>query len=271
MRSYPHIIKRVYYEPIAVTLEKFMAIHTFLEARLNGGARIEEDSERESARGDGFEIMQDGTTAIIPVKGIISQRPSDMDPMSTTMARLENIRHAIDSVEADERIDRVLFNFETPGGSATGVPETARKILDMTKPTLAFTDSECCSAGIWLASQTNHFYMTPSARVGSVGVWAAYLDATGEMKKKGWKINAISAGKYKLTGAWWKPMTDEERAMLQSQVDKLHNEFRAAVTVVRPVAEEFLEGQIFDGEKAAEIGMVDGLVEDIDELLDEMR
>lgn len=264
MRNYPHVIKRMYYEPVAVTMQKFLAVHAFMESRLNGGARIESDGPIADADSD---LYIDGTTAIIPVKGLISQRPSNMDPMSTEMARLEDIRTAIDVAEQDPRVERVLFNFETPGGSATGVPETARKIFEMRKPTMAFTDSECCSAGVWLASQAQHFYATPSSRVGSVGVWSAYLDLTKQMEMDGVKLNAVSAGKYKLMGAWWKPMEDEERAMLQAGVDKLHAEFKAAMTERRETAEGNMEGQIFDGEEAAENGMTDGTVEDIYDLL----
>ena len=86
------------------------------------------------------------------------------------------------------------------------------------------------------------------------------------MENDGIKMNAISAGKYKLLGAYWKPMTDEERAILQARVDSIHRDFKDAVLNRREVDEQQMEGQIFNGEEAARIGLIDGLVEGIDEL-----
>lgn len=266
---YPHIIKKVYYEPIAITVAKFMAIHAVVESRLNGVKMgpVQLDNPP-PPRVEDFDIPRDGSTAIIPVTGIIGQHIPFIDTYSSgPMTDVDDVKTAIDVSEQDISIDRVMFRFDSPGGSAAGVPELGRKIFAMTKPTVAFTDAECCSAGVWLASQCRQFYATPSSSVGSVGVWSAYTDLTGKMKKDGVKMNSIYAGKYKLMGAWWKPMADDERAILQAQVDKLHSEFKSAMNNFRQVDATYLEGQIFDGQEAAQIGMIDGLVEDITELL----
>lgn len=263
MKSYPFLIKKLYYEPLCITVEKFMAIHAVMESRLAGETHHLQERQS-SPRVEDHDIARDGSTAIIPVTGIIGQHIPWVDTFSSgPMTDLDDVRTAIDVSEQDLSINRVLFNFDTPGGSAAGVPETARKIFNMTKPTVAFTDSECCSAGVWLASQANQFYATPSSAVGSVGVWSAYTDMTGKMEQDGVKMNSIVAGKYKLMGAWWKPMADEERDFLQAGVDKLHTEFKAAVNNRRVVDAKYLEGQVFDGDEASKLGFTDGVVEDI--------
>jgi len=261
---YPHLIAKIYYSPICITVQKFMAIHAVMESRLSGGARL--DAGDPPPRVEDWNIARDGSTAIIPIRGLIDQHHVKTMSEGPT-CDLDDVKAAIDISEQDPSIDRVLFNIDTPGGSATGVPETGRKIFGMRKQTVAFTDGEANSAGMWLASQAKRFYATPSSTLGSVGVWSAYTDLTAKMKKDGVKINSVHAGRYKLMGSWWKPMADEERAMLQAQVDKLHAEFKTAVNNIRPVEAKFLEGQVFDGEEATQIGMVDGLVEDISELL----
>jgi signal peptide peptidase SppA len=267
MRAYPHIVKKVYYEPLAITVAKFMAIHAVLESRLTE-LEAGDHHGRGADRVEDFDIPRDGPTAIVNVTGIIGQHIPAIDTFSSgPMTDVDDVKTAIDVSEQDPSINRVLFRFDTPGGSAAGIPELGRKIFGMHKETVAFTDSECCSAGVWLASQCRHSYATPSSSVGSVGVWSAYTDLTAKLEKDGVKVNAISAGKYKLMGAWWKPMTDDERALLQAQVDKLHAEFKKAMNNIRQVDSKYLEGQIFDGEEAARIGMVDGLVEDIGDLL----
>jgi ClpP class serine protease len=80
-------------------------------------------------------------------------------------------------------------------------------------------------------------------------------------------MQAISAGKYKLMGAYWKPLTPEELAMLQTTIDELHENFKDAVNLHREVKEEFMQGQILDGNQALAAGLIDGLVDDLEELL----
>ena len=89
------------------------------------------------------------------------------------------------------------------------------------------------------------------------------------MAKEGVEIQSISAGKYKLMGAYWKPLSDEEKAMLQADVDKIYSQFKDAVNARREVAEKWMNGQVFDGEKACEIGLCDGLIDEIGELIEE--
>jgi protease-4 len=126
----------------------------------------------------------------------------------------------------------------------------------------------CCSGALWLAMSCGSFYCTESSDVGSVGVYSVYLDESAALEKEGVKVNAISAGKYKLTGASFQPMTADDRKMLQDGVDKIYAQFKAAVTRNRAIADEYLQGQVYDGEDAVKYGFCDGLVESITDLLD---
>ena len=55
--------------------------------------------------------------------------------------------------------------------------------------------------------------------------------------------------------------------MLQSESDRIHEEFQKAVNNVRPVADGYLQGQVYRGEEAAGYGFTDGVVNDIDEVV----
>jgi protease-4 len=150
----------------------------------------------------------------------------------------------------------------------TGIPELGRKIAAIvSKETLAFWDSECCSGGMWLAMQCQRAYCTESSSSGSIGVWCAYLDLSRQMAKEGVSVQEFSAGKYKTMGAYWKPLTAEEGDMIQSQVDKIYEQFKEAVQLRRVIADEFMQGQIFDGPEAIDAGLADGLVESIEEII----
>lgn len=269
MKQFPHIISRLYREPLLITPRRHAALCQLVEARMAGPmpAQVEpEDPEDET------EDVCLGNTAIIKVEGTIVRYPEDI-AMSECGCSMEALGDAIDAAEADSNIKRIVFDFRTPGGTVTGVPEMARKIFGCTKETVAWTASECCSAGMWLASQCEKFYASPSASVGSVGVYTLCLDLSRALEQEGTKINAIAAGKYKLLGAYWKPLTDEEKDIIQKQVDSTYADFLAAMDSRGRVVDDkyYGNGLVFDGEEAARLGMVDGCFDDLPEMLDALE
>jgi ClpP class serine protease len=94
------------------------------------------------------------------------------------------------------------------------------------------------------------------------------LDASRHYEMEGIKHDPVYNGEFKLAGASFKPLTDAERAMFQAQVDKTASQFKAIVKAGHDVADEFLEGQVYDGEDAERINMVDSIVMDIQEVVD---
>lgn len=274
MKAYPHIITKLFYEPLLITPLAHEALCQLLESRMGamqiGGMPMPDEPETPEDMPDEEDMAERGKVAIIPVHGTIVRYPEDI-AMSKCGCSLEGLNAMIDAAEADPNISTIIYDFRTPGGSATGVPETGRKIASSRKDTIAFTASECCSAGIWLAAQCKKFYATGSSQVGSVGVVMKGLDMTAAMKKDGIKVNEISAGKYKTLGAPWKVLTGEERAILQAGVDKLYAQFKEAMETYRIVDDEhFGNGRVFDGEDAAQLGFTDGVVEGIEDILDGM-
>ena len=287
MKRYPQIISKLFYEPVIVTPAQHAAMVRVLEARLaaggdvadgrwqlskgNGRKRVSEDDDYESSEDEGplGDWETHGKNAIIPVHGVLTGHASDI-PMSACGCGLDVVASMIDVAMADSVVENLFFDMRSPGGGVVGTPEVGRKIAGITsKRTVAFTDSQCCSGALWLATQCQQFYATESAAVGSIGVWCAYLDISRQMSNQGETIQEVSAGKYKTMGAYWKPLKPEEKAIIQKQVDKIYNQFKEAVQTRRVVADEFMQGQIFDGPEAVAAGLCDGLVEGLDELLTE--
>jgi protease-4 len=178
---------------------------------------------------------------------------------------------ALIQVAADPAIETVVLNINSPGGSVSGVPESAARVAALTaiKEVHAFVDVMACSAAYYIAAQADHIAAAPSAILGSVGVYLTILDATRAAEMEGLKVELITAGKYKAMGSPFKPLSGEERAMLQDQVTRLHADFRAAVKSGRraptergghqTVSDASLEGQWFDGGQALAARLVDEL------------
>jgi ClpP class serine protease len=54
-------------------------------------------------------------------------------------------------------------------------------------------------------------------------------------------------------------------------VDKIYEQFKTAMTAQRPVSDEnFGNGRVFDGEDAAELGFTDGVIDSLEEILEEL-
>lgn len=264
MKQFPHIIAKLFYEPLVITPQRHAVLCQMIEARMAGSAM---DTEAEKAPEKDTAITTLGATVIIPVHGTLVRYPEDI-AMSECGCDMETLGARIDNAEHDPKVKRVVYDFRTPGGDVTGVPELGRKIQASRKETIGFTASQCCSGGMWLAAQCQRLYATASSRVGSVGVYTMTMDYTRMLEKEGVSVNAIHAGKYKLLGAYWKPLAEDERAILQKRVDKIYGEFKAAMESHRVVSDEhFGNGLTFDGEEAAEMGFTDGVVDSLEDVL----
>jgi len=206
--------------------------------------------------------------AFIPVRGVIGKGLSDMEKLCGC-CDIEDVEEMLEAAERDPDVTTIVFEIDSPGGCSVGVPELANRIKNCSKNTIAFTDSEACSAAYWLGSQAKQFFATPSATVGSVGVYIAYPDMTQAYANEGVKMDVIKAGMFKGAGIPGTSLDEGQRAMLQMEVDEIFSDFREAVKSVRSFVEDVsMEGQTFSGKKGADAGLVTGLVNGFDEMME---
>lgn len=264
---YPRLFAKMFASPLMLHGPTRATFESELITQINGQragviqpqALKHDDEEREYRQARVFQRV--GNVAVISIEGVIDKRVSMMDLNCYGGVDLADIDEAL-SQAADPSISKVLLYINSPGGSVTGTPETAARIaaLAKTKYVEAFVDVMACSAGYYLAAQATKITAAPSSVIGSIGVYMAVLDASRAMEIQGYKMQMISAGKYKGVGASWKPLTDEETEMLQAQVDSMYADFKAAVTSKRPkVADSTMQGQWFDGAAADDLYLVDEL------------
>lgn len=208
-----------------------------------------------------------GNVALIQIVGVIDKHISDWDMMCYGGCDLNDIDQAIALARGDDAIEKVVLYINSPGGSAIGAPETAERIADLrsVKEVRARVDVMACSGGYYLASQADRIDGSESAYFGSIGVYCAILDATRALEMDGFKMEMITAGKYKAMGSPFKPMSPDERALFQANVDSIRDSFRSDVRSGRRAAgaqveNETMEGQFFRGEKAMAAGLVDEMI-----------
>jgi signal peptide peptidase SppA len=206
--------------------------------------------------------------AIVPIKGVIGSKLSELDKMCGC-CDIKSVEEMLEDCERDASISTVILDIDSPGGTSVGVPELAARIRGMSKKVVSFTDSEACSAAYWLGSQASEFYATGSASVGSIGCYIAYEDESARYANEGVVVDVIRAGRVKGAGIAGTSLSAEQRDMLQGEVQEIWEGFKADVKAVREFVDDAsMEGQIFSGKKAADAGLVTGLVLGFDEMME---
>lgn len=207
-----------------------------------------------------------GDPKVIPVYGVIAQRATMLDDTSSSGTSVNAVTQAFRRALADPDVSGVLLDFDSPGGSAAGVPELAAEIRNSRgiKPIVAVSNAFCASAALYLAAQADEFYVSPSSLTGSVGVVMAHVDWSAAEEKAGVKTTLVYAGDHKVEGYDTVPMSDEARDYRQSLVDDLYVMFVDDMAAGRGVSAakvmaDFGQGRVLTAANAVRVGMADAI------------
>lgn len=208
--------------------------------------------------------------AVIPLKGVVGKSIPEMETYCGC-CDLEEVEEMLEDAERDESVKVIILAIDSPGGVSVGVPEFAARVRNSRKRVIAFTDTEACSAAYWIGSQASEFFATPSSQIGSIGCYITYLNASEAYRKEGYRMEVYKSGDLKGAGIDGTDLTEAQKKMLTDQTIEIHEDFKADVLAVRSfVPESAMQGQCFSGKKAAEVGLVTGLVNGFDELMQKL-
>lgn len=250
--------------PWALDVEKYNLVRSILLERAAGvDASLEQMIAAAEARRTQAGYTQVGKVAIIPIMGVISQRPSVFSSGGTST---EAVGRQLDAAVSDKTVSKIVLQIDSPGGSVAGVTELAAKIraAGEAKKVIAHADATAASAAYWLGSQAAEFYSTPSGRVGSIGVISEYVDTSKADEAAGVKTTLVTAGKFKGENRG-EPLTEGGLAKLQADVNAYYDMFVGDVAKGRGVTEAtvrngFGEGRAMIASEAKKEGMIDGVV-----------
>lgn len=209
------------------------------------------------------ERRRTGAVAVLPVHGPISPRASFFTLLFGGVG-LDAWTAEFRSMVSDDQVRAIVLDVDSPGGSAAGVEEAAAEVFAARgrKPIVAVANTLAASGAYWLASAADEIVVSPSAEVGSIGVFALHLDLSRALDAAGVTPTVVKAGKYKAEGNPWQPLAPEAQEYLQRRVDEIHTGFVAAVAKGRNVSagkvrEEFGQGRLVGAREAVRSGMAD--------------
>ena len=265
---HPNVAELMTERTWAITPEALSSLDAMLASSSNG----KDTAPRavvSASQGDGplLYTVRDGV-AVIGVSGTITR----CGEPQWGLTGHDTIKAAVTLAMRDGGVSALLLSFCSPGGVASGVPELASWLASQTaKPVYAYADGLCASAAYYLASATGRVYAPASATVGSIGVISRHYDWSGYLERFGVSVTHLTGGKWKAAGNDAEPLTDEVKAYLQQTIDELHRMFRADVAARMPVdaasPETWGDGQVFLASQARELGLVTGIVPDMDALI----
>lgn len=206
---------------------------------------------------------------IIPVKDVLARRVSSIEK-SCGVTDYEDICKDLDEAAADANVIGVVLDIDSPGGAVNGLYECADCIAELaaSKPVVAFTAGQMCSAAYYLALEATAIVATPSSEVGSVGCILQALDDSEAYRQAGYTMNTVRSDPMKCVGADGDTITPEQIAYLQSIVDEAAVRFKNLARRQRGASVEgACDGRVFSADGALAAGLIDQIVDDLDDAL----
>ena len=183
-----------------------------------------------------------------------------------TQIAADDMAATLKKVRLDDKIKAVVFRIDSRGGSslASDIIWREAKLLAEAKPLIVSMSDVAASGGYYIATPARKIVAEATTITGSIGVFGLIPNA-GELlnKKLGLDFEYVGTGKHSDMGRIDRNMTAEERAYIESIIDKIYDTFLGRVAEGRKMSKEEVhkvaQGRVWTGTMAKEVGLVDEL------------
>ena len=204
------------------------------------------------SRGESGPALFGPRVAIVEVEGIIVE--------------VDDIVRELKSYRENPAVRAVVIRINSPGGVVAPTQELHDAVLRLRqagKPVVASLGAVAASGGYYIAVACDQIYANPGTLTGSIGVIMQLANLEQLMKKVGVDYVVVKAGQFKDLGNVARPMTSDERRVMQALLDDVHGQFIGAVAAGRKLQRDevarFADGRVFSGVQAKGLRMVDAL------------
>jgi protease-4 len=178
----------------------------------------------------------------------------------------ESIVEQLTRHQRDASVRAVVIRLDSPGGGVAAsqeIYEAVRRIHDEGKPVIASMAGVAASGAYYVACAADSIVCNPGTLTGSIGVILSFPNTEELFRKVGIKLEVVKTGAFKDMGSMWRPMTPDERKLLQDVLGNVYDQFVDAIVDGRGLTREevlpYADGRIFTGEQALDYGFVDRL------------
>lgn len=200
-----------------------------------------------------------GNVAHIRIRGeILSEEGFFMSGVSS-----QKIVDRINRASADPKIEAILIEINSPGGTVVASREVANALKEVDKTTVCWMRDIATSGAYWVASSCDKIIADDFTITGSIGVSGSYLEFSGLFEKYGVGYVRLISGDGKDIGTPFREPTTQELETLQNMIDRIQEVFVRDVAENRQLSIDYVneisDSSIILGMDALEFGLIDYL------------
>ncbi len=178
----------------------------------------------------------------------------------------DRISRAIRTAREDKKVKAVVLRVNSPGGSALASDVIWREVVltKKVKPIMVSMGDLAASGGYYIACAADSIFAQPNTITGSIGVFGIIPNMKNFFNKKlGITFDGVKTGRFADLGTVNRPLTEEERLIIQSEVNQIYSSFTRKVAEGRRRSQSYIDsigqGRVWSGVEAKNNGLVDRL------------
>jgi protease-4 len=202
----------------------------------------------------------DGRSGRLPVKP-----PVEVPLVGDERAGDLSVVQVARQVAADKKAAAMVLYVNSRGGSSTA-SEAMRQALGVVasrKPVVVVMGPVAGSGGYWVATPGSWVVARPGTLTGSIGVLSGKLVTGGLWQKLLFNRETIAFGDHVLLENDERPFSEEERAIVRADINRIYRAFLELVASARKMTPEEVDaigqGKVWTGRQAFERKLVDEL------------
>jgi protease-4 len=222
-------------------------------------ADYEQNREKPEAEG--------AVVALIYGLGPVVLAQGENDPVfGRVVMGADTVAAAIADAVEDSEVEAIVFRVDSPGGSyvaSDAIWREVQKAREAGKPVIVSMSNLAASGGYFVAAPAHKIVAQPGTVTGSIGVVAGKLVLSGLWDKLSINWDGVQAGANANFWSMNQDFSPETWAKLQRFLDRTYEDFTGKVAQGRGLDRDQVlqvaKGQIWSGEDALKLGLVDEL------------
>lgn len=176
----------------------------------------------------------------------------------------EGFAKAIREARRDSSVKAIVLRVNSPGGSALASELIWREmtLAREVKPVIVSMGDVAASGGYYIAAPADVIIANQTTITGSIGVFGMLPNVKQVMNKRlGVNVDVVKTNKSSDLGSLFRPLTAEERAVMQLGVEDVYSTFTGHVASGRGLTvdqvDEIGQGRVWSGVNALDIKLID--------------
>lgn len=177
----------------------------------------------------------------------------------------DKISRELRDLRTDDRVKAIVLRVNSPGGSALASENIWREV-DLTKkvkPVFVSMGDYAASGGYYISAAADSIFADPTTLTGSIGVFGMIPNMQKLFNDKlGIHFDAVKTAKFAdMDVDMDRPLTEEEKSIIQGGVNKIYQVFMKRVADGRKIDVAYVDsigqGRVWTGEQAVKLKLVD--------------